>query len=490
MEVPLSQSSGEIEPPVEDYFEWNPEGSPFSIQMHVDVIDGIARDVTEDFRGAAEGGVEVGGLLLGRVESEDQTCVRIERWQRLPCGHRFGPKFILDREDQAALVAAAEQILKTGDLSVVGLYRSHTRPGLQLEMADFELIAQYFNDPSDIMLLVKPASKIEISARFFKRAPEGGTEPVGPVFPLRGRAENAAGDKESAPIVDLKPDSPETPRRLIPDFVPSAVEPSRTPRSEPAFLAAPSSTGKGERNWWPLLAAIFLVAGGAWFFLQPKLHLNSGSEPIIAAPADRPLGLYVDPAGQTWRVSWNPNATALRVARTVQLFVREGEDQNRLDLSPGDLASGMYQYHPTGNDVTFRLEVTENSGHVSAESFRLTRAAAPVSAPAAAPQVPKPSPPAVTTGLTEPRAIHRVPPVVPVSIKPRISGAIPIDVRVHIDTNGHVTSAAPVVKQPSGLHAYLAGRAVEAARLWRFEPARANGKPVPGSETIHFVFEN
>jgi TonB family protein len=76
------------------------------------------------------------------------------------------------------------------------------------------------------------------------------------------------------------------------------------------------------------------------------------------------------------------------------------------------------------------------------------------------------------------------------SIKPRIKDPISIDVRVHIDAAGRVTSAAPVVKQPSGLHAYLAGRAVEAARLWRFDPARENGRPVPGIDTIHFVFEN
>ena len=242
---------------------------------------------------------------------------------------------------------------------------------------------------------------------------------------------------------------------------------------------------------------MFLVSGGAWFFLQPKLHLSSASAPIVATPAaDRPLGLYVDPAGDTWRVSWNPNATSLHDARTVQLFVREGDDQNRVDLTPGDLAAGTYQYRPAGNDVTFRLEVTENSGHVSAESFRLTRAAVPVTTPAAAPTAaavatrPAPPPPAAPARVTEPRAIHRVPPVVPVSIKPRITGTIPIDVRVRIDAEGRVTAATPVVKQPSGLHAYLAGRAVEAARLWRFEPARENGKRVPATETIHFVFEN
>ncbi len=440
--------------------------------MHLDAIDGIARDVTEAI-GDAEGGVEIGGLLLGIVESGDHPSVRIERFQRLPCGHRLGPRFILDREDQAALVAAAENLLKAGDLSVVGVYRSHARPGLQLEMADFELMARYFSDPSDLMLLVKPESNSDISARFFGRRPEGDSQPIGPVFPFRGHG------------------LPERPRRLVPDFVPSVVEPARTPRPEPAILVATSSTEKRERNWWPLLAAIFLVCGGAWFFLQPKLHLPSGSAPGVAAPAsDRPLGLYVDPAGQTWRVSWNPNATALLDARTVQLFVREGDDQNRVDLSPGDLASGIYQYRPAGNDVTFRLEVTENSGHVSAESFRLSRPASPVTAPVGAPALARQASPAVAARVSEPRAIHRVPPVVPLSIKPRINGTIPIDVRVRIDAEGRVTSAAPVAKQPSGLHAYLAGRALEAARLWRFEPARENGRPVPGTETIHFVFEN
>ena len=68
----------------------------------------------------------------------------------------------------------------------------------------------------------------------------------------------------------------------------------------------------------------------------------------------------------------------------------------------------------------------------------------------------------------------------PASVRPRIKGTIPIDVRVHIDDRGRVTSAAPVVKRRTGLDAYLAGRAVEAARLWRFEPARENGKAVAG----------
>jgi TonB family protein len=496
MTVPLNQSSGEIESAQGNYLDLSPEGSAVSVHMHLDAIDGIGRDVIEGFRATPLGGIEVGGLLLGSVEPGDSPSIRIERYQRIPCNHRSGPQFVLDPEDMAGLEDVAEALLKSGELSVVGLYRSHTRPGLQPEVADFELIGRYFRDPSDLMLLLKPESMIEISARFFRREPAAGVQPVGPAFPFRGRALTLntvtgpaeATARQSVEAANLNPDLREHPRRLIPDFVPSTVIPSQTLRQETApFTPAPATDTPGN-NWWPLLAAILLVGGGAWFFLQPSArHLASNTAPKIATPApDRPLGLYVDPASQTWHVSWNPNATALHDARSVQLFVREGDDQNRVDLSPADLSTGMYQYRPAGNDVTFRLEVTENSGRVSAESFRLTRPALPVAAPAPTPKAPS----LTETHLLEPRATHRVPPVVPASIKPRIKGVIPIDVRVHIDTGGRVTAAAPVAKQPSGLHAYLANRAVEAARLWRFEPARENGKAVPGTETIHFVFEN
>ena len=347
MDIPTRQGSEEIAHAGE-YLDWSPEGAPVSIQMHLDAIDGIRRDVIE------ERSAEVGGLLLGGVESGGHPSVRIDRYQRIPCGHRLGPQFVLDQEDQAALVAAAESVLKTGDLSVVGLYRSHTRPGLQLEMADFEIMARYFSDPSDVMLLVKPESGNDITARFFRREPDAGAQPVGPAFPFRGRAlslrpMDGAEEEQTARSAAVKPDAPERPRRLVPDFVPLMVEPSRTPRPEPALLAATSTAGKRERNWWPLLAAILLAGGGACFLLQPEPPCAfepraRGGDPA----ADRPLGLYVDPAGQTWHVSWNPNATALHDARTVQLFVREGDDQNRIDLSPHDLAAGIYQYRPAG----------------------------------------------------------------------------------------------------------------------------------------------
>jgi hypothetical protein len=509
--------------------------------MHLDAVDGIVRDVIEGFKTLPRRGLEVGGLLLGRVVPGDRPTVWIERYQRIPCEHRFGPQFVLDEEDRHALESAAVDISQSGELSVIGLYRSHTRGGFGLEEPDFDLMNRYFADSSDLILLIKPENMVDVWARFFARDDQRAACPVGEEFLFRGHAvgvisrareeedpeertsrtllaseASAASEGEDRPQEHAEPEvsepqvplpsAGEHPRRLVPDFIPAPVEQPRAqlrevppPGAEPWKPSSPDlhwgyespSFADHLKKWWPVFAALALVGGLAWFLLRPAGQNGGAPAPAALSANVRPLGLYVDPAGDNWRISWNPNATALHNAKSVQLFVREGDDQNRIDLSPRDLASGTYQYKPNGNDVTFRLEVIGSSGQVSAESFRYTRATAPASTQAPPTTAPKPASSGedVVTHVTQPRAIHKVPPVVPASIRPRIKGVIAIDVRVHIDARGRVTSAAALTKPNSGLESYLAGRAVEAAKQWRFEPGRKGRTAIPGAQTIHFVFE-
>jgi hypothetical protein len=477
-------TTGTMDPVELQYLEWDPEGSPVSIHMHPGVMDGVAHDVAEGL--AAR--LEVGGLLLGRVVAGSRPAVWIERYQRVSCEHRFGRQFILDSGEITALEESAANILAGGELAVVGFYRSHARPGFRLEESDFNLIRRYFSDPSDLVLLIKRNSTKRLSAQFQAWAAGGGSHPVGGEFPFGGRIEVAAeddteetGDHENAAI-------PTVQRRLVPDYIPSPVEPAPSlyglspnfvpnDSSQPDDLTAELGTRERLKKWLPLIAALLLAGGILWLILQPTGH---SLVPPQTAVVVRPIGLYVDVSGQSWRVLWNPNATALRDARSVQLFVREKDDQKRFDLSPRDLTSGTYDYQPAGNDVTFRLEVVDKDGRTSAESFRLMRAANPV---------PPPPAPDTSPRIAPPRATYKAPPVVAAGIRPRIKGTIPIDVRVQIDARGRVISATPVTKQHSALEKYLAGRAVQAARLWRFEPARENGEPVSGSQVIHFTFQ-
>ncbi len=209
-------SSGTLDLTELDYSEWNPEGVPISIHMHLDAVDGILRDLNE---GSAS--LEVGGLLLGRVRLSDnpgdKPVVWIDRYERIPCAHKLGPQFLLDAEDQIALERAAADVLAAGEVAVVGLYRSHLRDGFDLEDPDFALIRRYFSDSTDLVLLIKPRSPSDVLARFYLlHGEDGGAHPVGEPFPFRGRV--------------LNPPEPavvrERPRRLVPDFDPQVAEAS------------------------------------------------------------------------------------------------------------------------------------------------------------------------------------------------------------------------------------------------------------------------
>jgi hypothetical protein len=84
--------------------------------------------------------------------------------------------------------------------------------------------------------------------------------------------------------------------------------------------------------------------------------------------------------------------------------------------------------------------------------------------------------------------IRKIQPAVPPNLHSIIPTALSIEVRVEIDKEGRVVSAAPVdVVTPA--QKLLAPEAAQAARLWRFEPARRNQEPVPSEATLKFDFE-
>jgi hypothetical protein len=474
-----------------EYFNWESSDRRFMIHMHLDAIDGLARDLIEGLP------AETGGVLLGQVGRGERPVVWIERYQRIDTG------FVPNAEGHAAFEKAASSASEDGELTVVGYYRTHLRPGFQLEDPDRELLGRYFTDPEDLVLLLRPEkNQAEILAQFIGRDadPQRGFQVLGPPFPFRGRVSRpveAEDDPEERTGRTVAEPSPPRAglhagvhRRLVPDFQP-APEIPRPAReffmeARPAApLPDPEEPGPGSRfprkKWWPILAALLVVGVGGTVILQQSFRHETTEV--------RPLGLYVDPTGPNWRVSWSTSATALPGSR-VKLFVRDG-DQNQVDLQPQDLQSGTYLYTAKGRDVTFRLEVVDKSGHLSEASFRLVERAPvpPAAAPAPAPAEKPPVPAKTDNRFTAATAIRRVPPVVPASIRPRIHGSIPLDVRVKIDAHGRVVSAVPVSKPHSGVESFLAARAVYAAKQWRFEPAREDGKAVPGTEIIHFVFD-
>jgi TonB family protein len=61
-----------------------------------------------------------------------------------------------------------------------------------------------------------------------------------------------------------------------------------------------------------------------------------------------------------------------------------------------------------------------------------------------------------------------------------------IEVKVTIDTSGKVTRAEAIPQK--NVSQFLVNSAVNAARLWRFQPARRNEEPVSSETLLQFAF--
>ena len=89
--------------------------------------------------------------------------------------------------------------------------------------------------------------------------------------------------------------------------------------------------------------------------------------------------------------------------------------------------------------------------------------------------------------LTPAKPIRETAPQAPEGIRARIEGVIPVDVTLGIGPDGRVVSAhAPA--QFDGVRAYFAQQALEAARQWRFRPAKRGREAVPSQWTVRFRF--
>jgi hypothetical protein len=64
-----------------------------------------------------------------------------------------------------------------------------------------------------------------------------------------------------------------------------------------------------------------------------------------------------------------------------------------------------------------------------------------------------------------------------------------VSIKVYIDAKGTVVGTEPVSKE-KGLAEYLSNVAADAARQWRFTPARRGDQNMPTETVLHFRFGN
>ena len=140
------------------------------------VLDEIRVAVVEAFHSVPRGGVEIGGVFFG-IRSGDT--LRIQAHRPIQCQYLTGPSFKLSEEDRAGLSRLLEQ--PTNDPELRGLvpagwYHSHTRSEIFLSAEDLRLYGDFFPEPWQISLVLRPGHLKPTRAGIFFRDESGGVQ--------------------------------------------------------------------------------------------------------------------------------------------------------------------------------------------------------------------------------------------------------------------------------------------------------------------------
>lgn len=333
------------------------------VRMGFGIVDRLASEALRGLGALPRRGMEVGGLLLGSAAQTGAAMeVAVDDFVAFPCEHLYGPNFQLspkDREAFAELVASWAPA-PGRPLYPVGIYRSHTRGGLELTPEDIELLDAWLPQPHAVCLLIRPLATGPAEAAFFFRE-QGIFRPGPPPETLPFRRRELGGG--------------EPPRRMAPAVAPREAEepPPEPPAHVETWIHSPAPQGVSFRTsggWLIVLALVAFLLVGVVIGVQVAGIVRAPSSP--AAPGDPfALGLSAVQIGGSIHLRWNPQAPALAACRNASLVIRDGPNTKIIDLRREDLARGSLIYQHSSPAVSFRMEAILSPANTVSESIDL-----------------------------------------------------------------------------------------------------------------------
>ena len=180
--------------------------------------------------------------------------------------------------------------------------------------------------------------------------------------------------RPAAPPATAKREEPTPPRAAKPEAVapappvlPKREEPAAAPVAVPAPPAAESRSRKLPYAIAAALAVV-LIGSGAYLYLGRGGQKGAG---VAAGPEAGSLALRVERNAGQLLLSWNREASAVKMAQRAVLSISDGDRKEGIELDPAQLRSGSIVYSPITNDVSFRLEVIDTKQAKFSESVRV-----------------------------------------------------------------------------------------------------------------------
>lgn len=220
-----------------EYEVWTLAGASFTITYPIGLLHEIDFLVNDGYRRIPHGGIEIGGLLIGR---SDESSAHIEAFRIIECEHAAGPSFVLSERDLAGLRDQLEGLKADPDLeglTVIGWFVAHTRSALQMNDRESALFERLFPGRGKITLLIKPERFQPTRFGFLVRGADGHVQRDATqgaiILPLSGRARRAVEPVPEAIVAPL-------PEPVLEPTEKAAPEPISPPVAEPVAEPAPA----------------------------------------------------------------------------------------------------------------------------------------------------------------------------------------------------------------------------------------------------------
>ncbi len=143
--------------PTTALYHWSVAGCPVNVLIELPVVERLRAAALATDK-------EIGGLLIG---SFDGNYTIISDFEEIESEHRRGIGYQLSSRDERKMAGRIEARSHRKQANVVGLFRSHRRPGLYLDESDNGLLSSYFHNPQQVALLVKPENGAAVTGGFF-----------------------------------------------------------------------------------------------------------------------------------------------------------------------------------------------------------------------------------------------------------------------------------------------------------------------------------
>lgn len=301
------------------YVRWNPDRSPYAVELRLELVSRISAQLAESERL----GIEIGGMLLGSLPDPEVPTLRIDDLAIISRRFEDGAIYMLDPGQQHRLdeIRAAA---RAQNRNCVGFFRSHMRPGaLQPALADRTLLNEQF--PRGVYALLLVQSREPRTAGFFLAA--NGQLPDQP-----------SGRKFYFDDSEFK---------FLPEVEGEKLDADgRLPYRE---------SGNQRYRWFGGIGLALLAA----FVL---LVVFSGSIARALRPPSNKLDLEVTSMGDVLKISWDHSAPILSRAKGARISIVDGTSHRDVHLGPDELMLGEVDYERLTQKilVTLTLDVPDS----------------------------------------------------------------------------------------------------------------------------------